>query len=169
MGKLNISQELSDKISKSLRIKQTDIIDSGGNKPIIREAKRIQENKERDSPIKRNNDSTKQNSPESPKRYSPIKRNNDSTKQNSPESPKRYSPVKRNNESPKRYSPVKRNNESPKRKPTMSTKKIFYKSNNPDKLDKINYIKISKIVFISSIVGGIGIIFGIKLGSILFL
>jgi hypothetical protein len=151
MGKLNISQELSDKISKSLRIKQTDIIDSGGNKPIIREAKQIQENKERDSPIKRNNDSTKQNSPESPKRYSPVKINNDSTKQNSPESP------------------VKRNNESPKRKPTMSTKKIFYKSNKPDKLDKINYIKISKIVFISSIVGGIGIIFGIKLGAILFL
>ena len=156
MGKLNISQELSDKISKSLRIKQTDIIDSGGNKPIIREAKQIQENKERDSPIKRNNDSTKQNSPESPKRYSPVKINNDSTKQNSPESPKRYSPVKRTNE-------------SPKRKPTMSTKKIFYKSNKPDKLDKINYIKISKIVFISSIVGGIGIIFGIKLGAILFL
>jgi hypothetical protein len=132
MGKLNISQELSDKISKSLRIKQTDIIDSGGNKPIIREPKRIQENKERDSPVKRNNDSTKQNSPESP---------------------------------------VKINNESPKRKPTIpvSKKKIFYKLNNPDKLDKINYIKISKIVFISSIVGGIGIIFGIKLGSILFL
>jgi hypothetical protein len=148
MGKLNISQELSDKISKSLRIKQTDTVDSRGNKPIIREAKRIQENKERDSP---------------------VKRNNDSTKQNSLESPKRDSPVKRTNESPKRDSPVKRNNESPKRKPTMSTKKIFYKSNKPDKLDKINYIKISKIVFISSIVGGIGITLGIKLGTILFL
>jgi hypothetical protein len=138
MGKLNISQELSDKISKSLQIKQTDIIDSGGNKPIIREAKRIQENKERDSPIKRNNDSTKQNSPESPKRYSPVKRTH----------------------------------ESPKRKPTVSTKKIFYKSNKlekPDKPDKINYIKISKIVFISSIIGGIGITLGIKLGTILFL
>ena len=135
MGKLNISQELSDKISKSLRIKQTDTVDSRGNKPIIREAKRIQENKERDSPVKRNNDSTKQNSLESPKRDSPVKRTN----------------------------------ESPKRKPTMSTKKIFYKSNKPDKLDKINYIKISKIVFISSIVGGIGITLGIKLGTILFL
>ena len=63
MGKLNIPQELSDKISKSLRIKQTDIIDSGGNKPIIREPKRNQENKERDSPVKKNNDTTKQNSP----------------------------------------------------------------------------------------------------------
>jgi hypothetical protein len=143
MGKLNISQELSDKISKSLLIKKTDIIDSRGNKPIIREPKRFQENKERDSPVKRNNDSTKQNSPESPKRDSPVKRTNES--------------------------PVKRTNESPKRKPTVSTKKIFYKSNKPDKSDKINYIKISKIVFISSIVGGIGITLGIKLGTILFL
>jgi len=136
MGKLNIPQELSDKISNSLRIKQTDIVDSGGNKPIIREPKRIQENKERDSPIKRNNYATKQNSPV------------------------------------KRDSPIKRKHESPKRKPIMSTKKIFYKSNNtdkPDKPDKINYIKISKIVFISSIIGGIGITLGIKLGTILFL
>jgi len=136
MGKLNIPQELSDKISKSLRIKQTDIVDSGGNKPIIRESiKRNQENKERDSPVKRNNEPPKQNSP-------------------------KY---------PKRDSPVKKTHESPKRKPTVSTKKIFYKSNKPDKPDKINYIKISKIVFISSIVGGIGITLGIKLGTILFL
>ena len=36
MGKLAISQELSDKISNSLRIKQTDTIDGRANKPIIR-------------------------------------------------------------------------------------------------------------------------------------
>jgi hypothetical protein len=136
MVKLNIPQELSDKISKSLRIKQTDIVDSGGNKPIIREPiKRNYENKERDSPVKKTHESTKQNSP-------------------------KY---------PKRDSPVKKTHESPKRKPTVSTKKIFYKSNKSDKPDKINYIKISKIVFISSIIGGIGITLGIKLGTILFL
>ena len=149
MGKLNIPQELSDKISKSLRIKQTDIVDSGGNKPIIREPK--------------------QNSPKYLKKDSPIKRTHEATKQNSPKYPKRDSPIKRTHESPKRDSPVKRTHESPKRKPTVSTKKIFYKSNKPDKSNKINYIKISKIVFISSIVGGIGITLGIKLGTILFL
>ena len=136
MGKLNIPQELSDKISKSLRIKQTDIVDNGGNKPIIREPiKRNYENKERDSPVKRTHESTKQNSP-------------------------KY---------PKRDSPVKRTHESPKRKPMVSTKKIFYKSNKSDKSDKINYMKISKIVFISSIIGGIGITLGIKIGTIIFL
>ena len=145
MGKLNIPQELSDKISKSLRIKQTDIIDSGGNKPIIREPKRNQENKERDSPVKKNNESTKQYQ-DSPRRDSPMKQN---YKEKIYELPKQNSP-----------------------------KKIFYKSvkkDKPDKPDKSNksnkldYIKISKIVFISSIVGGIGITLGIKLGTILFL
>ena len=77
MGKLNIPQELSDKISKSLRIKQSDIVDSGGNKPIIREPKRNQENKERDSPVKRTHEATKQNqeSPMKEKTYEPPKQN----------------------------------------------------------------------------------------------
>ena len=149
MGKLNIPQELSDKISNSLRIKKSDIVDSGGNKPIIRE------------PIKRNQ--------ESPKRDSPVKINNEPTKRNSP--------VKRSHESPKRYSPVKRNNEatkqnSPMKNPVFYTKKIFYKTFKKDKFDrsnKLDYIKITKVVFISSIIGGIGITLGIKLGAILFL
>jgi hypothetical protein len=145
MGKLNIPQELSDKISKSLRIKKSDIVDSGANKPIIRE------------PIKRNQ--------ESPKRDSPVKINNEATKRNSP--------VKRNQESPKRDSPVKRYHESPKQNSPISyTKKIFYKSVKKDKSDrsnKLDYIKITKVVFISSIIGGIGITLGIKLGTILFL
>ena len=145
MGKLNIPQELSDKISKSLRIKKSDIVDSGANKPIIRE------------PIKRNQ--------ESPKRDSPVKINNGATKRNSP--------VKRSHESPKRDSPVKRYHESPKQNSPISyTKKIFYKSVKKDKSDrsnKLDYIKITKVVFISSIIGGIGITLGIKLGSILFL
>ena len=145
MGKLNIPQELSDKISKSLRIKKSDIVDSGANKPIIRE------------PIKRNQ--------ESPKRDSPVKINNGATKRNSP--------VKRSHESPKRDSPVKRYHESPKQNSPISyTKKIFYKSVKKDKSDrsnKLDYIKITKVVFISSIIGGIGITLGIKLGAILFL
>jgi hypothetical protein len=162
MGKLNIPQELSDKISNSLRIKKSDIVDSGANKPIIREPiKRNQENKERDSPVKINNEPTKRNSP--------VKRSH--------ESPKRYSPVKRSHESPKRYSPVKRNNEetkqnSPMKNPVFYTKKIFYKTFKKDKFDrsnKLDYIKITKVVFISSIIGGIGITLGIKLGAILFL
>jgi len=33
----------------------------------------------------------------------------------------------------------------------------------------VNYLKISKIIFISSIIGGIGITLGIKIGTILFL
>lgn len=136
MGKLNIPQELSDKISKSLGIKKSDIVDSGGNKPIIREPKRNQENKERDSPVKRNHEATEKRSQEH------------------------------------------RIIDSPKKNPVSYTKKIFYKSckkDNPDKPDKpdkpnkLDYIKISKIVFISSIVGGIGITLGIKLGTILFL
>jgi hypothetical protein len=158
MGKLNIPQELSDKISNSLRIKKSDIVDSGANKPIIRE------------PIKRNQ--------ESPKRDSPVKINNEATKRNSPvkrshESPKRNSPVKRSHESLKRDSPVKRYHESPKQNSPISyTKKIFYKSVKKDKSDrsnKLDYIKITKVVFISSIIGGIGITLGIKLGTILFL
>ena len=107
MGKLAISQELSDKISNSLRIKQSDI-DSGANKPIIRKV-------------------------EHPKR----------------DSPKKPAP---------RDSPIKTT-------PITHLKK----SNKSKKMDKVNYIKISKIVFISSIVGGIGITLGIKLGTILFL
>lgn len=149
MGKLNIPQELSDKISKSLRIKQTDIVDSGGNKPIIREPiKRNQENKERDSPVKRNNEPPKQNSP--------IKQNKESLFGDSPMKEKIHEPLQN----------------SPKKNHDSYTKKIFYKSVKPNKelkSNKINYIKISKIVFISSIVGGIGITLGIKLGAIMFL
>ena len=147
MGKLNIPQELSDKISKSLRIKQTDLVDSGGNKPIIREPPK------KDSPMKQNR--------EPQKRDSPVKRTH--------ESPKRDSPMKQTYKE-RTYEHPKQN--SPKKNPVLSTKKIFYKSvksNKPDKPDKINYIKISKIVFMSSIVGGIGIILGVKLGFILFM
>ncbi len=108
MGKLNISQELSDKISKSIHIKQTNIDNNGGNKPFICEhIKQCQE-----------------------------------------------SPVKRNQETTKKYTPVK---DYPKKN------QILYK------LYKINHIEISKIVFISSIIGDIGITLGIKLGLILFL
>ena len=123
MGKLAISQELSDKISNSLRIKQSDI-DSGANKPIIRKV----EHPKRDSP--------KKPAP----RDSPIKKK-DSLRQPAP----RDSPIK--------TTPITH----------------LKKSNKSKKMDKVNYIKISKIVFISSIVGGIGITLGIKLGTILFL
>ena len=119
MGKLVISQELSDKISNSLRIKQSDI-DGGANKPIIRKV----EHPKKDSP-------PRQPSP----KYSPIKKK-DSSRQPSP-----------------KYSPITH----------------LKKSNKYKKMDKVNYIKITKIVFLSSIVGGIGITLGIKLGTILFL
>ena len=102
MGKLVISKELSDKISNSLRIKQSDIIDGSANKPIIRKV-------------------------EPPKKDSPR-----------PPAP-RDSPIKN--------TPI----------------------THPKKPDKVNYLKISKIVFISSIIGGIGITLGIKIGTILFL
>lgn len=61
MGKLIISEDLSNKISNSLRIKQSDI-DSGANKPIIRNS----EPPKKDSPLKKKQDS--------PKHQSPIKR-----------------------------------------------------------------------------------------------
>lgn len=133
MGKLVISKELSDKISNSLRIKQSDIIDSGANKPIIRKV----EPPKKDSPR-----------PPAPKysprpltpTYSPIKKK-DSLKQQAP-----------------RDSPIKNT-------PITHPKK----SNQSKKPDKVNYLKISKIVFISSIIGGIGITLGIKIGTILFL
>ncbi len=131
MGKLAISQELSDKISNSLRIKQTDI-DTGANKPIIRKI---------DSPPRR----------PSPKN-SPIKKK-DASRQPSPKN----SPIKKRPEYLKHPSP----RDSPMTHPK--------KSNGSKKPDKLNYLKISKIVFISSIVGGIGITLGIKLGTILFL
>lgn len=127
MVKLAISQELSDKISNSLRIKQTDTVDGGANKPIIRKI---------DSPPRQ----------QTPK-YSPIK-NKDTLRQ--------QSPIK------KKDSPIQ---PAPRDSPMTHPKK----SNQSKKPDKVNYLKISKIVFLSSIVGGIGITLGIKIGTILFL
>lgn len=131
MGKLAISQELSDKISNSLRIKQTDI-DTGANKPIIRKI----------------DSAPRQQSPKN----SPIKKK-DTSRQPSPKN----SPIKKRPEYPKQPAP----RDSPIAHPK--------KSNQSKKPDKVNYLKISKIVFISSIIGGIGITLGIKLGTILFL
>lgn len=122
MGKLAISQELLDKISNSLRIKQSEIVDTGANKPIVRKI---------DSPPRQ----------QTPK-YSPIKKK---------DSPIQQSPIKKRPEYPKQP--------APRNSPVA----------HPKKPDKVNYFKISKIVFISSIVGGIGITLGIKLGTILFL
>ena len=135
MGKLVISQELSDKISNSLRIKQSDI-DGGANKPIIRKV----EHPKKDSP-------PRQPSP----KYSPIKKK-DSSRQPSP-----------------KYSPIKKKDSSRQPSPKYSPITHLKKSNKYKKMDKVNYIKITKIVFLSSIVGGIGITLGIKLGTILFL
>jgi len=154
MGKLEISQELSDKISKSLRIKQSDIVDTGANKPIIR---KIDSPPKKDSPIKTQN---------SPKHPSPIKYFKE-------ELPKRDSPVKTSYKPPQQNSPIKRfhnyQKDSPIKKqnehPMAYPKKLHKNMKNND----VNYMKISKIVFISSIVGGIGITLGIKLGTILFL
>jgi len=139
MGKLVISQELSNKISNSLRIKQSDI-DSGANKPIIRKV----EPPKKDSP-------QRQPTPT----YSPIKKK-DSPRQQSPKN----SPIKKKYEY---YEYPKKS--APKDSPIIHPKK----SNQSKKPDKVNYMKISKIVFISSIIGGIGITLGIKIGTILFL
>ena len=138
MGKLVISKELSDKISNSLRIKQSDIIDGGANKPIIRKV----EHPIKDSPQRQPEpkDSSRQQSPKN----SPIK--------------KRYEYYENLKQPAPRYSPIKNS-------PITHPKK----SNQSKKPDKVNYLKISKIVFISSIVGGIGITLGIKIGTILFL
>ena len=67
MGKLVISQELSNKISNSLRIKQSDI-DNGANKPIIRNV----EPPKKDSPPRKPTpkDHSRQQSP----KKSPIKK-----------------------------------------------------------------------------------------------
>ena len=138
MGKLAISQELSDKISNSLRIKQTDTVDGRANKPIIRNG----EPPKKDSPPRQL--SPKQPSPKN----SPIKKRHEYPKQPSPIN----SPIKKRHEYQKQPSPIKNT--------PMSR---------PNKANKLNYFKISKIVFISSIVGGIGITLGIKLGIILFL
>jgi hypothetical protein len=156
MGKLIISKELSDKISKSLKIKQSDIVDSGANKPIIRNC----EYPKKESPVK---------SPyESPKQNSPVKSFREELPQNSPIKTSYKSPVKEFHVRPPReYSPVKRQLEHPISYPKKSDKS--HKSNKSNKQNKLNYMKISKIVFISSIVGGIGITLGIKLGAILFL
>jgi len=154
MGKLEISQELSDKISKSLRIKQSDIVDTGANKPIIR---KTNPSPKKDSPIK-TQDSPRQPSPikyvreELPKRDSPVK--------TSYKPPQNNSPIKRFHNY-QRDSPIKKQNEHPMAHP----KKLHKTTKNND----VNYLKISKIVFISSIIGGIGITLGIKLGTILFL
>lgn len=149
MGKLEISQELSDKISKSLRIKQSDIVDTGANKPIIR---KTDPPPKKDSPIKTQNSPIKYFREELPKRYSPVKTSYKPTQQNSPI--KRFHNYQKD-------SPIKKQNEHPMAHPKKLHKNI--------KNNDINYLKISKIVFISSIVGGIGITLGIKLGTILFL
>jgi hypothetical protein len=133
MGKLVISKELSDKISNSLRIKQSDIIDSGANKPIIRKVEPPKKDSPR-PPVPRN----------SPRPLTPT-----------------YSPIKKK-DSPKQPSP----RDSPIKNTPITHQK---KSNQSKKTDKVNYLKISKIVFISSIIGGIGITLGIKIGTILFL
>ena len=139
MGKLTISQELSDKISNSLRIKQSDI-DSGAHKPIIRKVE----------PLKKKQDSPQIEKLNKSKIDSPVKKTYKSPKQNSP--------IKRfREEFPKKDSPIKR------------CYKYSNKLNRPNKTNELNYLKISKIVFISSIVGGIGITLGIKIGTILFL
>ena len=148
MGKLEISKELTDKISKSLRIKQTDIVDNSANKPIVRKV---------DSP-----------------KYSPIKKKDSPQKQSTP----KYSPVKKKDSPLIKPSPIKKiyneyqeypkefHKESHPKNTPISYPKKLYRLNTSNKLD---YMKISKIVFISSIVGGIGITLGIKLGTILFL
>lgn len=133
MGKLVISKELSDKISNSLLIKQSDIIDSGANKPIIRKVEPPKKDSPR-PPVPRN----------SPRPLTPT-----------------YSPIKKK-DSPKQPSP----RDSPIKNTPITHQK---KSNQSKKTDKVNYLKISKIVFISSIIGGIGITLGIKIGTILFL
>lgn len=136
MGKLEISKELTDKISNSLRIKQTDIVDNSANKPIVRKV---------DSPIKNKDSPQKQSTP----KYSPVK--------------KKDSPLIKPSPIKNKYNEY---HEYPKQ---------YHKESHPKKLDRLNtsnkldYMKISKIVFISSIVGGIGITLGIKLGTILFL
>ena len=142
MGKLEISKELSDKISNSLRIKKTDIVDGSANKPIIRKL----ESPKKDSP-------QRQLTP----KYSPIKKDSPQRQQSSKNSPikKRYEFLR----------PPAQRDSSPKNIP-ISNPKIIHRLNTSNKLD---YMKISKIVFISSIVGGIGITLGIKLGTILFL
>jgi hypothetical protein len=155
MGKLAISQELSDKISNSLRIKQTDTVDGRANKPIIRNG----EPPKKDSPPRQL--SPKQPSP----RDSPIKKRHEYPKQPSPKN----SPIKKRHEYPKQpspiNSPIKKRHEYQKQPSPIKNTPM----SRPNKANKLNYFKISKIVFISSIVGGIGITLGIKLGIILFL
>lgn len=150
MGKLEISNELSDKISNSLRIKQTDIVDGSANKPIIR---KVQSPKY--SPIKKTQDSPIKSFNKS-KIDSPVKKK---------DSPIKPSPIKKRYNEYQEYPKQPQKESSPKNTP-MSHPKIIHKLNTSNKLD---YMKISKIVFISSIVGGIGITLGIKLGTILFL
>ena len=145
MGKIIISKELSDKISKSLKIKQTDIGDGGANKPIIRKVEPLK----KDSP-------QRQPTP----KYYPIKKK-DSPRPLTP----RDSPIKKRYEY---YEYLKQ--PAPRDSPIKNTPITHPKKSNQSKNpDKVNYLKISKIVFISSIVGGIGITLGIKIGTILFL
>ena len=117
MGKLAISQELSDKISNSLRIKQSDTIDGRANKPIIRNG----EPPKKDSPPRQL--SPKQPSPKN----SPIKKRHEYPIQQAP----RDSPIKKRHEYLKQSSLIKNT--------PMSR---------PNKANKLNYFKISKIVFI---------------------
>jgi len=147
MGKLIISKELSDKISKSLKIKQSDIVDSGANKPIIRNSEYLK----KESPVKSPCDSPKQNSP--------VKRLREEIYS------QKESPIKSPYKSPKQNSPIEHHIKKQWEHPISYPKKS-HKQNKPD---KVNYLKISKIVFISSIIGGIGITLGIKIGTILFL
>jgi hypothetical protein len=155
MGKLVISQELSDKISNSLRIKQSDIVDSSANKPIVR---KTDPPLKKDSPIKKTYESPTQNSPI--KHLKEELPHIDSSVKTAYKSPKQNSPIKQFHNYQKDY-PIKRQQERP-----ISYPKKLHKTT---KNNKVNYMKISKIVFISSIVGGIGITLGIKLGTILFL
>ena len=69
------------------------------------------------------------------------------------------------------HEPPQQPPQQPPQHPHQQPQQEFYyvKSNkNKNKKDKIKYYKITKVVFLSSIIAGIGITLGIKIANILF-
>ena len=65
-------------------------------------------------------------------------------------------------------SPLHEPNQQPPQQTQQPQQEFYYVKPNKNKKNKIKYYKFTKVVFLSSIIAGIGITLGIKIANILF-
>ena len=66
------------------------------------------------------------------------------------------------------HEPIQQPIQQPQPQPQPQPQEFYYVKPNKNKKNKIKYYKITKVVFLSSIIAGIGITLGIKIANILF-